>query len=64
MTAAFVIAISLANQEKGSVIHAALHNLLCFHEFSSQESNPMEGEAEIGSTQPGLRLPPYLDEEV
>jgi hypothetical protein len=33
-------------------------NLLCFHD--SPHRKQQDGEADIGSTQPGFRLPPYL----
>ena len=38
-------------------------NLLCFHILLT-ESNPKVGEAVIGATQPGLRLPPSSAKEV
>ena len=34
-------------------------NLLCFHD-SPHRKQSTGGEADIGSTQPGFRLPPYL----
>ena len=40
-----------------------LTNLLAFKNLLT-ESNPKEGEAVIGSTQPGFRLPPFSTKEV
>jgi hypothetical protein len=38
---------------------AVLGNLLCFHKFSSQRKQLMEGEAGARDTQPGFRLPAF-----